>query len=381
MKKLSILIYITAYLSCIQTNAQGLFNTVDSIDINNINALISVHGNLFWDKEANTAHCRFPANAPTNINASAALWIAAYDDVNILHISAHNYQTSACDYWPGPLDASGSLNYSISQNWAKIWKVKRTDIQIQQFLTEHSISNTPSAILTWPAKGNIYAEGNSDVPLTISGDMAPFVDLNNNGIYEPLSGEYPDVPGDETLWWIYSDNGPTHTQTNGIPLGVEIQAMAYGYKRGTLIDNVIYFNYKIVNKSPNNYHNLQIGAWDDPDLGYAFDDYVGFDSGHRMGIVYNGNDDDGAYTGHPPNSFGTSIPIAGMTVISFPGDLDGDYIPAGSFAYYNNDRSRIGDPEQDTQYNNYLHAKARDGINLKGGECSWLLLQHTCNRQ
>ncbi len=221
----------------------------------------------------------------------------------------------AIDYWPGPLDASGSLSYTTSQNWAKIWKVNRSDIQYFQGLSTHTTANTPQAILTWPAKGNVNAQGNGGVSLTVTDDMAPFVDLNGNGIYEPLLGEYPDVKGDQALWWVFSDNGPAHTQTNGTPLGVEVHAMAYGYRRGTLIDNVIYYEYTIVNRSPNTYTDFRIAQWNMAQLGGDYNffsgsynaelvNYIGFDSTWRMGITYSAINDDGeSGGGHPIGSF------------------------------------------------------------------------------
>ena len=190
--------------------------------------------------------------------------------------------------------------------------------------------------------------------------MAPFVDLNSNGIYEPLSGEYPDIKGDQALWWVFSDNGPTHTVTHGRPMGVEVQSMAYAYSRGTLIDNVVYYVYKIINRSLNSYSGMRFGLWDDTNLGYYDDGFLGCDSVYRMGITYNGTSDDGALASpsHPPNSYGTDIPVAGMTMVVVPGDAGTTYVPAGSFIYYDDGTT----PTVDTQFNNYLHAKHGNGV-------------------
>ena len=194
--------------------------------------------------------------------------------------------------------------------------------------------------------------------------MAPFVDLNANGIYEPLLGEYPDFNGDEAIWWVFSDNGPTHTETGGRPLGIEVHVISYGYKRNTLIDNVVYYDYTIINRSANNYHNFRFTQWADMDLGYYNDDFIGFDTVHRMGIIYNGAVNDGAGVS-TSNKYGTQIPIAGVTMISFPGDSGSSIVPAGSFTYYvNSSSSIIGNPTVDTQYNNYMRAKVRNGEHL-----------------
>ena len=349
-----------------RAGAQTPFLTMDSISINNISAQVLVHGDMFWDPATYEPRCRFPKGAPTNINFVSALWMSGYDGGGQLHVAAQTYRQDGNDYWPGPLDATGKLSYATSASWAKIWKVNRTDVNYFMYLATHTIANTPPAILTWPAKGNIYATGNSGAPLAITTDMAPFVDLNHNSIYEPLMGEYPDFPGDQALWWTFSDNGPSHSQSNGKPIGVEIHAMAYAYKRGTLIDNVIYYDYKAVNKSPNSYTNFRIGLFDDVDLGYAFDDYIGYDSVHRMGLAYNGSSDDGLSGGHPANSFGTKIPIVGVSMIILPGDdlTTHTHVPAGSFMYYNNDASPYGNPSADTEYNNYLRSSFRTGGHL-----------------
>jgi hypothetical protein len=344
--------------------AQAPFNTMDSLDINNITPLVLVHGDMWWNPGLGIASCEFPGRSHKHIQFASSLWMSGYDGGNNLHIAAQTYRKDGNDYWPGPLDAADTLTYATSQNWAKIWKINKTTIDSFRALRLHTISTTPASILTWPGKGNSYATGNAGVPLTITTDMAPFADINGNGIYEPLLGEYPAVPGDQALWWLFSDNGPTHSETKGRPLGVEVHAMSYGYKRGTLIDNVVYYEYTMVNKSLSNYHNTRLALWDDGDLGWAYDDFIGFDSVWRLGIFYNGINDDAGGGGHPTNSYGRHTPVVGITMIVLPGDAGGSYTPAGSFVYYHNDGSIIGNPTVDTEYNNYMRAKLRNGQHL-----------------
>lgn len=155
-----------------------------------------------------------------------------------------------------------------------------------------------------------------------------------------------------------------HTESLGKPLGVEIRTMVYAYQRGTLIDNIIYFDYQIVNKSPNTYSDFRLALFDDIDLGYYADDYICFDSALRMGITYNGTNDDGASAGHPANSYGTHILVVGTTMIVMPGDTGSYYTQVGSYVSYNNDFSIIGNPTNDTQYNNYIRGRARNGVSL-----------------
>jgi len=368
MKKTLLIAIIAATISA-ASQAQTPFTAMDSLDINNINSGILVHGDMWWNPNSPdySSQCTFPNGSGKHANFASAIWMSGYDAGNQLHIAAQTYRQSGNDYWPGPLDVNDTLVLSTSSQWAKIWKVNRTDINAFILLSSHTVANTPTAILTWPGKGNVNAQGNLGAMLTINTDMAPFVDLNGNGIYEPLLGEYPDVPGDQALWWVFSDNGPAHTQSHGKPLGVEVHALAYAYARGTLMDNVQYYSYTIINKSANNYSGFRFGLHDDVNIGYYADDYIGFDSTWRMGYTYNGEPSwDGASAGAPVDlsEYDSMPPIVGVTLVDVPGDAGTSYIPAGSFTYYNNDFSIIGNPVVDTEYNNYLRAKLRNGTHF-----------------
>lgn len=346
--------------------AQTPFLTADSLDANKINAMVLVHGDMWWNPTTGNAKCLFPNGSKKAFNFAGSLWMSAYDAAGGLHVAAQTYRQDGNDYWPGPLDASGALDYATSGNWAKIWKVRRSDLETHQATTFRDTINTPQPILTWPAKGNVYARGRAGAVLNITEDMAPFVDLNGDGIYQPLKGEYPDIKGSEqALWWCFSDNGPTHAESDGTPLKVQINAMSYAYKRNTLIDQVAYYDYTVVNKSANDYHDMRIALWDDADLGYYMDDMIGFDSTWRMGILYNGTNDDGAAAGHPENSYGANPPAMAVTYVVLPGDVGSHYQPVGSYMYYNNDPSIIGNPTNDTQYNYYMRSRIRNGAHIQ----------------
>jgi len=378
MKKPLLLIITLSILALTRLYAQAPFATIDTIDANNIGAAQLVHGDMWWNPANGTMDCEYPAGSGKNLNGAGALWMSAYDAGGNLHVSAQTYRQTGNDYWPGPLTGD-TLAFTTSAGWAKIWKINSADIQTFLSLPTHDVANTPASILTWPAKGNVYAQGNGSQSLSITTDMAPFVDLNGNGIYEPLLGEYPDIKGDQALWWVFSDNGPTHNQTNGKPLCVEVHAMAYAYKRGTLIDDVVYYEYSIVNRSPNKYTDFRIAQWTKPDLGadgFLGYNYIGFDSVWRMGIVYDHNNfDANAGGGFPIIIYGLNPPQSALTMIVLPGDSGVNYVPPGSFVNYDNDNSVMGNPTVDTEYNNYMRAKMLNGrhyTNDSGQDCNYV---------
>jgi hypothetical protein len=351
--------------------AQAPFLSSDSLTINNVSATVLVHGDMWWNGDTTTYVTKafFPRGTAKSIGGSGnALWMSGYDGAGQLHISAQTYRQDGNDYWPGPVESSGlPLPYSVSHDWAKVWKVGRGDIEAFKGLASHTVSNTPDAILTWPGKGNVYAKGNVGAPLSITRDMAPFADLNGNGIYEPLQGEFPAIKGDQELWWIFTDNGPVHSQVpDGLPLGVEVKSSSYGYSRGTLIDNVVYYDFEITNRSTNNYDSFRLALRLDMDLGYYMDDCMGFDSTFRVAIQYNATDDDGEMASGLSNSYyHHSMPVAGVTIVSQPGDMPGSYTPAGSFTVYYAWSGPTGMPAVASDYSNYMRARKRDGTHYK----------------
>ncbi|MBK7668998.1 MAG: hypothetical protein IPJ32_17640 [Sphingobacteriaceae bacterium] len=189
---------------------------------------------------------------------AAHSWMGGLDASNQLHIAGQTYRQTGNDFWPGPLDTTNaSIDSTTVMNFDKIWKVDYNDINT--FITQFNLGNVPLTytpaidILTWPAKGT----GNK------AKNLAPFVDVNNNGIYDPLvGGDYPKIKGDQTLYFIFNDNFTTHSETKGLPLGIEVHAMAYAYGCPTILNGrnelayTTFYDYQIYNRSSNNYHDV-----------------------------------------------------------------------------------------------------------------------------
>ncbi|MCB0697323.1 MAG: hypothetical protein KDC07_08160, partial [Chitinophagaceae bacterium] len=172
--------------------AQSTFMTKEYVDVNNVKSAILVHGDLNWNPVSLGSDCEFPTGSGVSVSSATTLWMAGFDQQAQLHVSAQTFRQTGNDFWPGPLE-NGSLNMATSTKWAKIWKVNFFDINTYLAQSIHTINNTPDAILEWPAKGNPYAKGVYDSSLTITTDMAPFVDADSDGVYDPLKGDYPEI--------------------------------------------------------------------------------------------------------------------------------------------------------------------------------------------
>jgi hypothetical protein len=147
---------------------------------------------------------------------------------------------------------------------------------------------------------------------------APFIDVNNNRIYEPAI----DTPGvknaAQTLFACYTDaNFYSHNPGEGFGGGItspllcsEIHLTAWGYNQTNLQD-VQFVKWEIINKGLYAWNNLFMSIVSDPDLGDAFDDYIGCDTLRNLSFCYNSTNSDAIYGANPP-AFGFRILKGGL---------------------------------------------------------------------
>jgi hypothetical protein len=136
-------------------------------------------------------------------------------------------------------------------------------------------------------------------------DGAPFYDSNNDGIYT-AGIDQPLFLGDEMLWCVMNDMDPGRTLfTYGTgPIGLEVQVTVYGFNTSSILQNVLFKKYRIINKSQNAIDNMFFGYWSDPDLGDRSDDYVGCDTLINLAYCYNADNNDNGYYGENPPAVG-----------------------------------------------------------------------------
>jgi hypothetical protein len=306
------------------------------LDINNVRTRINTGGDMWWNFE--TAQYEIPKGSRKHSMFAAALWIGGLDVNGQLKLAALRFRQVGNDYWTGPLtvDGNASIDQSTCKKYDKHWKITRA--QVEKFIawsndpTIDPNYSVPKVIQEWPAHP---IDGN---PLQ-SFYLAPFMDVNGDGVYRWEDGDYPyydftnelcprneenrgkrPIPakdsdqdyeqyggnivrgaylvdqvlkGDETLWWVFNDKGGPHTETKGEPIGLEIRAQAFGFATNDEINNMTFYTYEIINRSTYTLTETYFSQWVDPDLGYAADDYVGCDVGRGLGYCYNGNEVDG----------------------------------------------------------------------------------------
>ena len=371
MKRICFLL-ATALLVTDQASAQSSFNTIEFIDINNIKAGNLVHGDMWRNTVTSGPACEYPKGSGKHLMGLGSLWMGGYDQSFNLKTAAQMYRQTGNDYFPGPADFSiaASQQQTFMQNWARIWKVNRSTIDSFRALSSHTVANTPAVFMEWPAKGNVHAKGANSAALTITADLAPFIDVDGDGTYSALKGDYPKIKGDQMLWWVINDIMSAKLNSSSGAIGVEVRNMAYAYKRNTSMDNVLFYEFSIINRGQVSLTNFRIGFNADPDLGYAFDDYIGCDTSRvrRMGYVYNSKKPDGS---GGPGEYGMDIPAAGISIMEVPGDNYPNLLPLGTFNPYVNSNSLTnGNPNGAEEYYLMLNAHNQAGDQMRNDRAS-----------
>ncbi len=360
---------------CIFTLQSMGQSAYDSLDINNIKANIYPANHLFWDGISAASGFEAPKGSGKSTVFTSRMWIGAVDVGGNLKVAAEQYNQFGYDFWSGPLDTTScSIDPSRITDFNKVWKVSK--VQIDSFINCFNAGlgcvnyTIPSSILTWP--------GNGDATENEGHFLAPFVDVNHDGQYDPLgAGDYPCIKGDQAVFYIFNDEGNIHTETQGAPLGIEVHAIAYAFNKPNdpALDNTMFINYQIIHRCFNIDSATWLGNWTDLQIGDGADDYVGCDVSRNAYYGYNADDSDAVYGLHPP--------AQGMVFLSGPradvndgidNDRNGvtdepdEKLAISHFMYYNNDFSATGNPQTAPDYYDYLKSIWIDGTHATYGQ-------------
>lgn len=363
-----------------QLNSQLNPDNFRKLDINEVSAAILVDGDMHWDR--NYASYEVPKNSGLKSVFSSALWIGGIDAGGQLHTAVQTYRQTGTDYWPGPISGlSMPMDSATCLQFNRIWKIDKW--KLTEFIDNFNSGNVANGtyavseeFATWPAKGNG----------SVTDQLAPFVDLNGDGLYNVYDGDYPLIKGDQMLYWIFNDSLSVHNSTvpAGIALGVEVHAAAYAYfcqgiaDSNRVLNTTTFYDYTIINRSNHDYDSLYVGLWSDVSLGNDFDDYIGCDSLLSAGFVYNGDNDDETVDGYGLNPPMQNIKVL-KGMIADPGDgvdnnLNGITDEPGERTTMNHfmpvlkaPSSPVGSPVNAGDYYNFMRSIWKDGMPLHYG--------------
>ncbi len=145
---------------------------------------------------------------------------------------------------------------------------------------------------------------------------APFNDLNNNGIYEPGSGDTPGIAdAHQVIWLVCNDLDSVLTKNlyGSSPMGIELQVTMWGYNVPGYYGQVMFRRYRMINKSGYAIDSTFVASWADPDLGKYSDDLAGCDKELNLAFAYNGEANDGQF-----EKFDLAPPAFGYDLLQGP---------------------------------------------------------------
>jgi hypothetical protein len=327
VKKIFLFVSLLFYISSFgQTKKAKITNVADcspptsfaELKINQVKARINQGGDMFWNWTGRPMY-EVPKNSGSNSLFVASIWMGGLDNTSQLKVSGVRFKQVGESFWPGPFNLNTELPQAdICSFYDQLYKINKSDVEtfVKWYTTgkQDQLNGTnnqaklfpnyqiPEIILEWPAHGRNYA------PYFEDQYLAPFFDNNNDGIYNPLDGDYPkfsfdgmencNTPGanylygDQTIWRVFNDKGNVNTEIGGLSPGIEYRVQSYGYNTANEIAYFTFHNYQIINRSSYTLNDFYIGGFVDCDLGNATDDYVGCDVERGIGYCYNGDNND-----------------------------------------------------------------------------------------
>jgi len=346
--------------------AQDRTMEFDYLDANNLKTYINPIVPFFnsnYPEEFFANYFEAPKNSKKTTFFSMNLFMGGWSQPNMegnLHLAVHKSCQYGRDYWLGPIttdfvekyDENNVLQYAgISDAYRKkyhhTWKVTKAEIEYHKKHYANPDYVIPWGIANWPAHGRTeFGE---------SAYLAPYKNVAGNSSYEPALGDYPEIRGDEAVFFILNDKEAAHTESKcPNPLEVEILGMAYSCNSySEAVQNTLFFSYTLRNKSTITYHDFYFGLFADFDIGFPNDDYIGCDTLRNLAYGYNGREIDGMGR---PWEYGENPPAQGVMFLNQK---------LSSFLYHLN--SLPGDPQKYQEYYNVLTARWMNGRHLTYG--------------
>jgi hypothetical protein len=280
-----------------------------TLDFNNVKSQVNDEGAFFFPSASNSLGYEIPKGGGVSSIFCGSYFFGGYDPSGLLHLTGslynHNNVSTSSGLHSGPIanqSAYAGIQYSnLYQN--SIWNISSVDIDNHIANFQNSGYVIPSSIATWP--------GNGESSLGVANQLAPYIDLNSNGIYEPALGDYPDIRGDQAVYVIMNDKSYLPDMD---AMSLEIHAMFYQFSSGNYLNNTTFLNLHVFNRSNVTYSNFRQALIMDFDIGNFSDDYIGCYAQNNVLFGYNADIYDEVNADHI--GYGASIPSQGVVSLS-----------------------------------------------------------------
>jgi hypothetical protein len=359
------------------------------LDLNNIKASVGLYG-LFQDHANSVSAFEVPKGDTTSTIFAANLWLAgknldsAYANCETFGSTLASYNSFSSFYSrSGPIMDSIYFPNGYDYKWDRLWKITAWDIDYHINNWNTTGYQAIEVIENWPAHGDI-TKGQAY-------NLAPFVDNNNDGFYNPYDGDYPKIKGQQAIYNIYNDIRATPGSASTMNTEIHYMAYAYDCASDSAINNTVFLDYTIYNRSSLTYDSTYVGFWTDFDIGGSTDDNIGCDVDRSTFYAMNGdNVDEG---GNGSKGYGANPPAQGVTFLKGAkqdddgiannfgintnetinglgfGDVivDNEHWGMERFMSYSTGGAWSGDPANKNEHYNYLKGFWRDNTQMVYG--------------
>jgi hypothetical protein len=309
------------------------------MNVNNVRARLHNGGTLFEGGQYITPN---KASGTSNVSGihAAGIWLGGKDRAGNIRLAASDYQQNGSDFFSGPLNYDGATEKQFCDDWDKIFTVKGKNIEdhisawnkAKENNLPYDCAKIPDDVKYWPAQGNPY--WNEKYPWSLPNQtLAEYWDYDSNGKYDPCKGDYPIVLRSgcevgysqspylptEINFFVFNDIGGPQTLSGPNKIQMEVQVSAYAYNTKNEVNDMTFYQYKMVNKASEDLIDFYFGFWVDPDLGCYSDDYFGYDKTSDVAYIYNQDavDGDGSDC-NGDNTYSENIPMIGLSFLLKP---------------------------------------------------------------
>ena len=292
------LISVSSLLAQQCANGQLVIEKIGLIENDHRHNTAFTYGMISYQAHEDNYYYETAGDPTFYLGYGKSLWVAGKDAEGNIRVSANTYPTiNNHDFVAGPIDrTTGEALDTICDLYNRVWVIKQLDIfQLQaqfQETGEISIENIPLDILQWPAIGNPHLGD-----LAPDHDVAPFSDVNGDGIYDPVTGDFPIVleenPGfipHQFSFVVYNDVS-RHTGTFSESMGFEFHQTNYVVNCLTEseAEQSVFTRIKYQYLGDEPLADFKLSLFEDNDLACNVNDYEGCDLDLNCTYFYNQN--------------------------------------------------------------------------------------------
>ena len=307
---------------------QVLAITSSQLNANQINTWFRTNGSFNRDPSTGNAGFEWPKGSGKTARYASGLWLGCVvGNDTLIAVAEFSY-----DYSPGYWSETGAAEGSNDPAY-KIYNI-------------YEGNTTSSDYLNWPV---------------------------NQGAYVDSLGN-PLFLGSQTQFYSYVDFPHGSNNASLASLQAQVLQTNWAYNVNGPLGNIVFQEYRIINKSTNVWNNTYLAQWSDDDLGNATDDKVAVDTTLNLGYTYNATNNDGVYGSAPP---AVGFDFFRGALVASPGDTVRYFSPPGTnnlvvkpnfrdlgltvFNFYNNGSPPPADPQDPTETYRVMEGKWKTG--------------------